>query len=90
MPLQSYHPGTYVVGLIMSMRRSDIKVLTLAAACGLASLGGCYDDFRTWRMQQNDQIVTHVQPMNENCYRTLAGIDCYDKPDTREFVRRVQ
>jgi hypothetical protein len=76
----------------MSMRRSVLNACVLATTlCGLSALGGCYyDEFRTWRMQQNDQIGSSIPPMNENCYRSLAGVDCYDAATANGASRRVQ
>ena len=41
-------------------------------------------------MQQNDQVVNYVPPPEEYCYRTIADVDCYAKPDKRETTRRIQ
>ena len=74
----------------MLFGRSALTATVLAATfCALAGLSGC-DHVRSWRMQQNDQVVNYVPPPEEYCYRTIADVDCYAKPDKRETTRRIQ
>jgi hypothetical protein len=74
----------------MSMRLSRLPAVILAALCILIGLSGCENDFRSWRMRQNDQVGNYVPPTDDYCYRTLADVSCYTQPDKREAARRVQ
>lgn len=72
-----------------SSRLAAPAVVLAATLCVLAGPSGC-DHVKSWRMQQNDQVVHYVPPPEEYCYRTLADVDCYPKPDKRDSARRVQ
>ncbi|MFO0998338.1 MAG: hypothetical protein U1F33_16780 [Alphaproteobacteria bacterium] len=72
----------------MASRRMRIPAAAVLAVF-TTLLPGC-DNVRAWRMQQNDQVVNYVPAPEEYCYRTLADIDCYPRPDKRDATRRVQ
>jgi hypothetical protein len=75
----------------MSMRHSRLPAVIPVALCALIGLSGCYyDEFREWRMRQNDQIGTEIPPPDAYCYRTLADVSCYARPDKQAAARRLQ
>jgi hypothetical protein len=71
----------------MSMRLSRRPAVILAALCTLIGLCGCENEFRSWRMHQNDQIGSDDPPPDTYCYRTLADVTCYAQPEKRTAAR---
>lgn len=66
---------------------------TSSALCLLMvlALGGCIPDHwpQKWLDLTKDAPATPEPPMPQWCYKTLAQIDCYDKPHPEAAARLV-